>query len=187
MYDNEKCIVTPIRWKNLAIVVLFLILFSYVLSGGKNPKQFTGLHLYIYLNLAVLWISFLRIGVHYAFCTEHLEMRWFGIPIRKIRWNRVGKATYLHAWKDIILKHSTAAGGVIAVNGYNYEQIIYVTLRGCPPYLPKHEIRLFHNLLHPFRTACIWLPYATKYQYIEAFRQCYPDLIMQPLDDWKTM
>ena len=185
MPDKRRMLVVPLRWKLLSVLACFLAILLYISFKIADANRFTILHFMVYSYLAVAVSAFLRVGVNYAFCNEYLEARLFGIPFWRIRWDRIRKATYLHAWKDIVPKYSAAMGGVVATIGNSYEQMIYVTLRGCPRYHPQYEIRLVHNLLHPFRTACIWLPYATKYQYIEAFKEHYPDLEMQPLDDWK--
>lgn len=187
MCGKREITVVPLRWGLLVITTIILTLFLHVFFRIVTSDEFTLLHLMVYTYLSVLVPAFIRLGVHYAFCSEYLEARLFGIPFWRIPWDSVENATYLHVWKDIRLKYSAAFGGMVAKKGNTYEQILYVTLKGCPRYHPQYEIRLFHNVLHPFRTACIWLPDATKYQYLEAFKKHYPDLEMQPIDAWKNM
>ena len=184
MQPKGKMIVPP-RWRLLINTAVVLGIFCFILFKSLSLEPFPAFDVCVYICIAILTSVFLRCGVHYAFCRDGLECRILGIPFRRIPWDKIGTAVYLHAWKDVQLKYSVVVHGVIGKIGITYEQIIYVTLKGCPKYRPRYEIRLFHNLLHPFRTACIWLPYATKYQYIEAFREYYPKLEMQPLDDWK--
>lgn len=184
MQQNRKMSVPP-RWRLIMNTAVILGIFCFILFKSLALEPFPAFDVCVSVCIAILISAFLRSGVHYAFQNDCLEVRFLGIPFWRIPWDKIGTAAYLHAWKDISIKHSAAMGGVSATMGNTYGQIIYVTLKGCPKYHPRNEIRLFHNLLHPFRTACIWLPYATKHQYIEAFREYYPKLEMQPLDDWK--
>lgn len=137
----------------------------------------------IYSCIFVVLVRLICLCVHHAFSDDYLEMRWLGISLRKVSWKSIENATYLHAWKDITLKYSRAVRGVLIEKGDTYGEIIYATLKGCPDYCPKYEIRLFHKLLHPFRTVCIYLPYTEKYHYIDVFREHYPGLKIQPLED----
>ena len=182
MHSKVTKLVVPLRWSSIINTAPMLVLFSFILFKSASIVPLVAYTSFAYTCILILMSAFLRFGVHYALCSNHLEARLFGIPFWRIPWKQITNATYLHAWKDVTLKHSSAMGGMAITAGNTYGQIIYVTLKGCPKYHPKHEIRLFHNLLHPFRTACIWLPRETKYQYIDAFKEYYPGLEIQPLD-----
>lgn len=177
----------PLRWGILLIVLFFfsIILQEYISIWDVEPGS--PLHRYLIIILILLLFAILRLGVSYSICDRYLETRFMGIPFRRFNWCQIESAMYIHAWKDIVPNYSIFWGGFIPRIKDSHGQIIYVTLRGCPKYVPERNLRLIHNLLHPFRTACIWLPEATKNQYLEAFKKHYPDLEMQPIDAWKNM
>lgn len=187
MQNNKRMTVVPLRWKSIAGTAVLLTLTLNIVIAFAEYDPFAVPHFIVYAIFVVLAFRFLRLGVHYAFCRDYLEARLFGIPFWRISWNRIATATYLHAWRDIQWKYSSALHGVVPDVGNTYEQIIYVTLKGCPQYHPQYEIRLLHNLLHPLRTVCIWLPYSSKYHYLDEFKSCYPNLKIQHLDAWKQM
>lgn len=176
----------PLRWGNLLIVTFFFVIcLEELLTIRTYP--ISPLHIYLLIYLIPLFIALIRLGVSYSICSEYLEARFMGIPFRHIKWNKLRKAIYLHAWKDIVPKYSIAWGGIIPSKRNSYGQIIYVTLDGCSEYCPERHVRFIHNILHPLRTACIWLPYSMKEQYLDAFKKCYPELEIQPIDAWKKM
>lgn len=187
MKNQKRITVVPLRWKPIAgTAFLFAVVWNLVIAIA-DYRTFSVTHYIVYVLFILSAFRLLRLGVQYAFCCDYLEARIFGIPFWRIPWDRIAAATYLHAWRDIQWKYSSAFHGAVPKVGITYEQIIYVTLKGCPPYHPQHEIRLLHNLLHPLRTACIWLPYSSKYHYLDAFQACYPNLKIQPLEAWTQM
>lgn len=179
--------IVPPRWKQLATSFFLMYISWRFYFPVVRDVGFTVLVLPFGLFILASTIAFFRFGTHYAFCESYLEARFLWIPFRRIPWDKIEKATYLHVWKDIHLKHSSALGGGYVMKENTYEQIIYVTLKGCPSYDPKYQTRLIHNMLHPLRTACIFLPYNRKYEFLDGFKSCFPSLKMQPLDAWKTM
>lgn len=177
----------PLRIGNLLFMSLFLCVTVKVFWGIIFIRPVSVLHFVIGAALVILCVGWLRSCVHYTFTNEFLVSNFLGVPFRKIRWEKIGHAMYVHAWKDIVPKYSAVFGGVMPVMGNSYGQMIYVTLKGCPRFIPSYHIRLLHSIIHPLHTACIWLPDSAKYHYIDIFRQVYPDLEMQPIDAWKRM
>lgn len=187
MLDRAKKINVPLRLGNLIFVSVLLCISVNIFSAIIHIRPISVLHVVIGFYLVILCIGWLRSCVHYTFTKEYLISNFLGIPFRKIRWNNIGHAVYVHAWKDIVPRYSMVFGGIVPNLSNTYGQIIYVTLKGRARFIPSCHIRFFHNIIHPFHTACIWLPDASRYKYIDAFKECYPELELQPLDAWKTM
>ena len=171
----------PLRIGRLLILSLFLCITGKVFLDIMFDHTISVLHIAMGAASVILGVGWLRCCVHYTFTEEFLVTNFLGIPFRGMRWENIGHAMYVHAWKDVLPKYSVVAGGIVPKIGNDYGQMIYVTLKGCPRLVPFYHIRLLHSMIHPFRTACIWLPESAKYHYIDAFRQFYPELEMQPV------
>lgn len=174
----------PLRWKQLLLNLVIVLILGYALIPNLRTNR---LPIYVYVisvYFGVSLVSLLRHSVSYSFTERYLIGKILGIPFRFIRWDSIQYANYYHVWKDVIPTYSVFIRGMAAKCHTNYGNIIYVTMYGCPRYSPKYMVRLWHNLFHPLKTACIWLPYATRQKYIDAFRKHYPDIEIQALDEW---
>lgn len=179
MSDHKRILITPPRWRQLsgwgALLFLCFVLYTGIDAAPDNPGRIP-----LIIFLGYLLIMAIVPGVHYAITKEGIIVMWINIPLRRIRWAQVGHAEYLHLWKGT-RRFYTDLG-----RGHRTGQMIYVTLKGCPQYLPKYQYREVHNWLHPFRAMSIWLPRETKYEYIDLFMEYYGELSIQPIDDWNN-
>ena len=178
MSDHNRIMTTPPRWRTFGLSTTYFLtcLITFVMIEDKIS---TLGYVFIILFFIVLLFRSFCSGVNYTISDKSLTVNWLDIPLRNIPWNRIGHAIYLHAWidpKSYFKRHEY---------GPTYGQIIYISLHGCPRLHHKSQTRFWHNLLHPFHTACIWLPRDNKYEYIDLFKNYYPNLEIQPLDDWK--
>jgi hypothetical protein len=173
-------IITPPRWKLLiSMAMLSLLLARSWVDTIMNPKSLESLAVAI-IEVLLIVSTMIASGIHYKFTEDFLVVCFLWMPLRCVRWHRITHALFAHAWADPKTRyHRITNPG--AVTG----QIIYVTINGCPRWHPILTTRWWHSLLHPFRSFTIWLPYDRKEYFIEAFKKHYPDLEMQPLDDWK--
>lgn len=187
MFNHNTIKTLPLRWGPLVFSAFIFLIFLNAFINTMYVRPFSALHYILGLYVLILFGAVLRYCVHYAICDQYLVAQFLGIPFRFIRWESIGHAMYIHAWRDIVPKYSVLFGGIMPNLRNTYGQIIYVTLKGCPRYVPTYHIRFLHSMIHPFHTACIWLPDTTKHQYIDFFRFFYPNLEIQPIDDWKTM
>ena len=182
MDSPKRKITLPIRWEQLVISAFFFRCFLAFIS--PPPMLFSSVWDYIFTFFAlILLLAILRLCVHYTISDQFLIAKFLYIPFRRIRWKDIDYAIYVHKRKDIYLKYSVLFRGILPRIGTRYEQIIYVSLAGCSHYIPSYHIRLFHNLRHPFRTMCLWLPSGSKYptyQIVDTFQECYPELKIQP-------
>lgn len=172
--------ITPPRWQLLTVtVIICMLLVGHWVNTVVNPKSLMSLISVIIEAILVIG-SMMASCIHYIFTEDGLAVCFLWIPLRRIRWRRITHALYAHAWADpkTRLERITNPG---AVTG----QIIYVTIDGCPRWHPILTMRWVHSMLHPFRAFTIWLPYSRKNYFIDAFKKHYPDLEMQPLDEWK--
>lgn len=174
--DHKRILVTPCRWwqfgGSATLFLLCLVIYAGIDAAPDNPGR-----IFLVVFLIILLINTIIPGVHYSITHEGIIVNWIGIPLRKIKWSQVGHAEYLHLWKDT-RRFYTDLG-----RGLKTGQMIYVTLTGCPQYLPEYEYRAVHNRLHPFRAMSIWLPRETWYEYMELFKEYYPELVIQPIDN----
>ena len=176
----HSTIMIPPRWTKLAFSLLFCICLCSVwescfvsYADPVNLLLFAGLLVNVYYILAF--------GTHCMFAQKHLIVCFLGLPVRKIPWDRIQKALYVHAWRDPQPRYRHVPGQRLIV----YGQIIYVTLDRCPQWFPRYTARWRHNIAHPIRALTIWLPYERKAYFTEEFQKRYPALEFQPLDDWK--
>lgn len=185
MLDNRTNITVPLRVGPLFLSLALLCFLGKLFLQVVHIKPISLLHIVLGIYSLLSIISFMRACVNYSFTNECLVARFLGIPFRFIPWENIGRAQYLHAWRDILPKYSVVLGSVMPSLSGSYGQMIYVTLKRCPAYVPEYHVRLIHNIIHPFRTACIWLPYKSKDFFIDSFKKCYPNLEIQPIDAWK--
>ena len=176
---TKRKIALPLRWGRLALAVLVFIMFLI-----PTTKCFPSLLGYVFGLFAVIsFVAVLRLCVHYTITEEFLIANFLGIPYRKIPWNRVGSAMYVHKWKDIVTKYSVLVRGMTPRSKTIYGRIIFVSLVGCQKYIPTYHNRLLFSLMHPFRTMCLWLPEPTKYptdQILDTIKEYYTDFQIQP-------
>ena len=185
MDDRKKGTTVPLRVGKIVLSGFFLIVLGRAFLGTANFKTSPGLSVFLGVYVLFFLVALLRSCVHYEISERYLVAKFLGIPFRFIPWEKIAEAQYVHAFKDVRLKYAVLMKGIIPNVGHSYETIIYVTLKGCLPYIPLYHIRIFHNIAHPFGAACIWLPYKSKDFFINSFRKQYPSLKIQPLDDWK--
>lgn len=181
MDSPKRKITLPIRWGRLIITgVVFLMFFTgFTLI---SQVQFHSVLNYIFgVYALILFLTALRLCIHYTITEEGLIANFLYIPFRKIPWERVGCAMYVHKWKDIVPKYF--GKGILPWVETSYGKIIFVSLIGCEKYIPSYHIRLFFSLRHPLRTMCLWLPSGSKYptyQIVDTFQEYYPELKIQP-------
>lgn len=173
MSDRNHILTTPPRWRRLWGFSVLLFAYSILWLDARFEATHPGNIVFLVLCFIAALEAFIP-GVHYTISKEGLIIRWLNIPIRKICWDKVGRAEYIHIWKDTRRFYTNLERGPTS------GQIIYVTLKGCPYYHPSYEVRAWHNLLHPFRSMCLWLPRETKYEYIDLFKEYFPLLEIQP-------
>lgn len=178
MSDHKRKLTTQIRWGKFgcdaAVFLLLLICYAEMDIAQDNPGRIV-----LLVILIGFFVSAMIPGIHYTITYEGIIVKWLNIPLRKIRWAQVEHAEYLHLWYDL-RRFYTDLG-----KGPKTGQLIYVTLKGCPRYFPMSQHRAVHNRLHPFRAMTIWLARDTKHIYIDFFKECYPNLKMQPVDNEK--
>ena len=178
----------PPRWIKLAIVLFICGGWLWLWIGlpgwswpwtGATDQDWESLVLFLGGTL-LLFFYILCFGIHYRITEKYLWVCFACLPIRRIKWNRISGAQYVHAWRDPKMRYQRFSNP-----GPVTGSIIYVTIDRCTPWIIQYTPRWRHNVAHPFRAFTIWLPYDRKEYFIEAFKKHYPDLEMQPLDDWK--
>ena len=177
--QKKSPVITPPRWKLfVAMTMLCFLFFESWSDSVVNPKSLSSL-ITTLVEMLLIISTVITSGIHYKFTNDRLVVCFLWIPIRHIRWQRISHALFAHAWADPKTRYQRI-GNPGAVTG----QIIYVSIDNCPRWYPILTMRGVHNLVHPFRAFTIWLPYDRKDYFIDAFKQHYPDLEMQPLDAW---
>lgn len=173
MEYSRNILTTPPRWKEIwcALALFFIIV---ILCFGSQASTNLDITIKVIL-VAKFGIDVLGAGVHYTITRERLIVKCLNIPLRTIRWKNISHAAYLHDWHDMISFSKWHIAGTV------YGHIIFLTLNGCPKYHPERQNRHWYSVRHPFRTVCIWLPEETRYEYIDFFKACYPELEMQPV------
>ena len=176
---TKRKIALPLRWGRLILAVIVFLMFLLT-----TVKCFPSLLGYVFGLYAVIsLVAVLRLCVHYTITEECLIANFLGIPYRKISWERVESAMYVHKWKDFVSKYSAITRGMTPRSNIIYGRIIFVTLIGCPEYIPTYHHRVFFSLMHPFSTMCLWLPDPSKYptdQILDTFKEYYPNFQIQP-------
>ena len=182
--DNIKRHIPP-RWKVWLVTAILFYVFLDRFFSFTRVNSNSSFGTFMGITAIVMLIGLLRLSVSYAVCNDYLEARFLGIPFRRIKWHRVKRMVYLHAWRDIHLEFPQPMYGFFPHVRIAYGHMVYVELNGGMPYIPTYNIRMIHSILHPFTTACIWLPYKSKEYLLQIIRECYPNLEIQPLDDLK--
>lgn len=177
---DQPPVITPPRWKIFAVMAAICLL---CLRFWIDNIVYQGISWeWIATLITALFVvsKMITSGIHYKFTEDHLTVCFLWIPLRRIRWQRITNALFAHAWSDPKTKYQHIMNPG-AVTG----QIIYVTIDHCPEWYPVLSMRWTHNSIHPFRAFTVWLPYKQNEYYINAFKKHYPNLEMQPLDEWK--
>ena len=173
--DHNTILTTPPRWGKFRCTTLYLALSLIMFLSIRSHFRHWGYYLTIPF-FAILAFNVFCTGINYTISKNGIVVNWLNIPLHKIAWDMIGHAIYLHRWSDPRFSFRRHEHGPV------YGQIIYVTLKGCTPLHVDSQTRLWHNLLHPFHTACIWLPRDNKQLYIDLFAKYYPSLEVQPID-----
>ena len=174
---KQPSVITPPRWKLLMLTSLFCVAFIYPWEGLEVSLK--DLHSLGIVLIRAILIAYLFIScIHYRFTEKYLVVCFLYIPLRRICWQRITHAQFVHAWRDPKTRYQ------LFINPRNVTgQIIYVTIDRCPRWYPRTTARGAHNILHPFRAFTIWLPYSRKRYFIDSFKQHHPELEIQPLDE----
>lgn len=181
MDSTKRKITLPIRWGQLVMTGVFFLILLYGFILISQVQFHSVLNYILGFYVLIFFVAVLRLCVHYTITAEGLIANFLYFPFRKIPWERVGCAMYVHKWKDIVLKYF--GRGILPWLETSYGKIIFVSLIGCEKYIPSYHIRLLFSLRHPFRTMCLWLPSGSKYptyQIVDAFKEYYPELKIQP-------
>jgi hypothetical protein len=181
MDSPKRKITLPIRWGRLIITSVVFLMFFTGFTLISQVQFHSVLNYILGVYALILFLAALRLCIHYTITEEGLIAKFLYIPFRKIPWVRVGRAMYVHKWKDIVPKYF--GKGILPWVETSYGKIIFVSLIGCEKYIPSYHIRLFFSLRHPFRTMCLWLPSGSKYptyQIVDIFQEYYPELKIQP-------
>jgi hypothetical protein len=181
MDSPKRKITLPIRWGRLIITSVVFLMFFTGFTLISQVQFHSVLNYILGVYALILFLAALRLCIHYTITEEGLIANFLYIPFRKIPWERVGRAMYVHKWKDIVPKYF--GKGILPWVETSYGKIIFVSLIGCEKYIPSYHIRLFFSLRHPFRTMCLWLPSGSKYptyQIVDIFQEYYPELKIQP-------
>ena len=183
MDSPKRKITLPIRWGQLIITSVIFLMFFTGFTLISQVQFHSVLNYILGFYMLIFFVAVLRLCVHYTITEEGLIANFLYIPFRKIPWERVGCAMYVHKWKDVVPKYSALFSGMLLGQETSYGKIIFVSLIGCEKYIPSYHIRLFFSLRHPFRTMCLWLPSGSKYptyQIVDTFQEYYPELKIQP-------
>lgn len=176
MQKKKTPIHIPPPWADLILGVstttVFALIHCYVISNpdlasyGTVPLWLLSGSIFVMLFICTILMG----GKHYSLDDEQITVRYFGIPVRTIRWISVSHAIYSHKWRENgKLRYATA---VSTIKG----NAIFVSLYACPPFDPENDIRADFAAIHPRTFLCIYLPAKDTKKYIDGFRRNYPDL-----------
>lgn len=180
MNDTNITVHVPIPWKKLFLPAFWIYVGSFPFRLALPLQDSFDFRTVLILLMSVLFfllpgcLSLIEYLTQYSYGPEGISVRFLGIPIRRIPWNRVGHAIYAFAWRD---------PGYPYFSRYRHMprlgQIIYVTLPPSAGFCPDSDIRWLHRLLHPFTSFCIFLPGINVPHYTQSFQAYYPKLRRQ--------
>ncbi len=110
---------------------------------------------------------------HYSIHKKYIMVRFLCIPVRIIRWDKVSTAQYLYQWG------STNKYAQWEKHGKSRGQGIFVTLKGCPPFVPELDGLDTFTLRHPIGSFFIRFTPRQQKKYVKIFQSYFPELSFQ--------
>lgn len=168
MSESKKYTTTPPSWVTLSLCAMLLIVF-YWMNGGEEGK----LSFPYTVCMIIVFCLIVSSGKHYSFTSEHLIVKFFGIPVRRILWREVSSAVYVRTWRENgNFRYRTAPG---IMKGH----LLIVSLGYCPPFNPEYSVRTTFAMQNPFGALFVELPEKTHKEYLSVFMMHFPDLKYQ--------
>ena len=166
----------PIAWKRTLFHIIkcgiFLCMLFMLLKVGDHDPAWS---VWI-MTVTVVWniCDLLYTLIHHSLSERGLSIRFLGIPVRVIPWERIRHASYLHTW--IETKDFVGQG-----------QIIVVAFSGCPRFFYETDSLYGYLQRHLIGATCIWLPNHDVRQYTESFESHFPSLERQNQESAKRI
>ena len=100
-------------------------------------------------------------------------VRFLYIPVRIICWNNVNRAQYVYKWHSS--NRHTRFGKYAEIRG----QGIFVTVNGCPPFVPELDGMDTFTFRHPINS--FFIQFTPRYQkkYVKIIQRYFPELSFQ--------
>lgn len=164
---NRKHVTVPPCWGNLAFFACLFVGSAICVKYYKETGSFSPPGCNPALPLHVSAVYLLLYSVHYSFHPCGIVSRFWGIPFRLMRWEKVTGAIYIQYCAGTKGKKDFERNG------------IFVTTNPYVVFAPEVDTVTSFRLKHPFSTVFITLPKRTTKKYLAVFKRYYPALEFQ--------
>lgn len=179
---KNKSVIIPPYWVHLALGLAALLVGLFI-DGEPyweivSRREFMSLHEKSWLSsrsflvFAGVYVLFLS-SFHYSIHKNYIMVRFWFIPVRIIRWHKVSTAQYVYQWGNT--DKYAQMGKYGRING----QGIFVTLKGCPPFVPELDGLQMFTFRHPIGSFFIQFTPRQQKKYVKIFQSYFPELSFQ--------